>query len=215
MSEHQSPVPRVEVSLYFDGSVRPVHEGIWEPQIGWFAIAFGTVPLFAAESTKLKIRRAHNPALTEWEALKAGLEWVRKLRSVDRLAIYGDSESVIAAVNRGTVNSGLHAATQALQLLKDMDVPFRASWVPRAGNGLADRLSRGTHADLLEIALRLVPLPARPAVPAPEDPAERERLTRALAEQLWRAAGCPHGQDERFWFAAEDVLRAARVVTAP
>jgi hypothetical protein len=37
---------------------------------------------------------------------------------------------------------------------------------------------------------------------------ERERRTRERAEQLWREAGQPEGQDERFWHEAEQEVDA-------
>lgn|GEM_PF-6395990 len=208
MSEHQSPVPRVEVSLYFDGSVRALKPDGWTTQFGWLGITFGAVRLLAMD-TGQKFRGTQNSTLAEWEALQAGLLWVCKLRSLERLVIYGDSRAVIDGVNARNGKSGQHAGQQCvrmLQQLRDLNVPSRASWIPREGNGLADRLSRcTTQTELLEIADKLVP----PQAPV-RDPSANEHLTRALAERLWRAAGCPHGEDERFWFAAEDFLRAAR-----
>jgi Protein of unknown function (DUF2934) len=40
---------------------------------------------------------------------------------------------------------------------------------------------------------------------------ERERRIRERAEQLWREAGQPEHQDERFWLAAEQDIDALDV----
>jgi len=42
----------------------------------------------------------------------------------------------------------------------------------------------------------------------PMEAAERERLIRELAYQLWQSEGSPEGRDEEFWERAKERLEA-------
>lgn len=53
----------------------------------------------------------------------------------------------------------------------------------------------------------LIPFP----LPADtDDPAQLHALTARRAEELWRALGCPEGQDLPIWLEAEAEIRAMR-----
>ena len=204
------PARPVDVALYFDASCRRAKEnGPFITQCGWFAVVFGPTRLFAggiAHSAKKKI----NSSDAEWQALHAGLCWVKELKGIARLVIRGDAQGIINTLNsRKPSRDGTSA--HCLKILEQMGVPFKARWIERSDNSLADQLSRGTALDLAAMAAKIA-TPVEfdePAASLPCNPTERERLIRGLAEYLWRTAGCPGGEDLRFWLEAEDLFRRA------
>lgn len=44
------------------------------------------------------------------------------------------------------------------------------------------------------------------------DPQGNEELIRALAYRKWEEAGCPHGEQDRFWQEAEQELTAVETI---
>lgn len=53
------------------------------------------------------------------------------------------------------------------------------------------------------------------STPKPEDLADREAKIREVAHQLWEAEGCPHGQADRHWFQACEMLESGVVGMLP
>jgi ribonuclease HI len=204
------PARPVDVALYFDASCRREQtRGSLITQCAWFVVVFGHTRLFAGgivHSGKKKM----NSSDAEWLALHAGLCWVKELKGISRLVIRGDAQGIINTLNsRKPGKDG--TSVQCLRILEQMAVPFKARWIERSDNTLADQLSRGSAVDLAAIAAKVAP-PVEfeaPVTPPPGNPAERERLIRGLAEYLWRAAGCPSGEDIHFWLEAEDLFRRA------
>src|SRR5262245_1304326 len=202
MTAH-APGQPVDVALYFDASCRARPDKGFEVQGGWFAVVFGASRLFAGGIVGPHKKKLCSSTAAEWEALYAGLSWVKDFKSIKRLVIWGDAQSVIDAINERNRSGSDGRAGHCLDLLQKMQVKFIAKWGPRGENGLADQLSRGTQADLAALAAKITPpvtLPETP--PAVGCPEARDRLTRVLAEHLWQLAGCPHGDDLRFWLEA-------------
>lgn len=203
------PARPVDVALYFDASCRrEPNGGPHITQCGWFAVVFGLTRLFAGGIVHLDKKKS-NSSDAEWQALYAGLCWVKELKGIARLVIRGDAQGIINTLNsRKPSKDGTSAL--CLKILEQMGVPFMARWIERSDNTLADQLSRGTAVDLAAIAAKVSPPVEFDAPPIPPgNPVERDRLIRGLAEYLWRAAGCPWGEDLRFWLEAEDLFRRA------
>jgi ribonuclease HI len=187
--------------LYFDGSCY-LEEGVKKARGGWLAFVFSS-PFVTATGTTPPVTKGASSCLAEWKGLEAGLKWVKHLGKLSRLVVMGDFEGAVKVINdekkvrESTPWSG--AAAECRRLLKELNVPFTARKVSRPENYLADRLSKNVPTGLLT-ASDLIP----------NSPA-RDEAVRAMAEYRWRMNGCPGGQDERFWYEAEEMLTRAFV----
>jgi ribonuclease HI len=187
--------------LYFDGSCY-LEDGVKKARGGWLVFTFSS-PFVTATGTTAPVSKKATSCIAEWNGLTEGLRWVRHLKKLSRLVIMGDFKCPIEILSgkAGIPGHGewTPSARECLRLLGELGVPFTAKKVSRQENYLADRLSKNVPTGLVT-----------PDDLIPNSPA-RDEAVRAMAEYRWRMNGCPGGQDERFWYEAEEMLTRAFV----
>ena len=134
-----------ELTLHFDGACEPRNPG-GVATYGWVLSTghsgCGVVATGGPTSTN---------NLAEWSALGFGLRWIadQKLKP-EKLLIFGDSQLVVRQLNHEWACNKEHLQklrARCEELLKAIDRPWAAEWIPREKNEDADALSRKAYTD--------------------------------------------------------------------